>query len=148
MIYRRHQVEQIVNDALAIVKSDIDRTFESKDKALSDQRDLIDQLTKQLQSIEETIVTRMTDLVEQRVSAKIRTVEEQRESRLNGSTPYFEVISELDVNDNGRTKIELDWNQAFIKELRSKGYTGTNEEEIIHKWMRVLADQVERGYGE
>lgn len=36
-------------------------------------------------------------------------------------------------------KIKLDWNDAFIKELRDNGYTGITDDDIIHKYVALLA---------
>jgi len=35
-------------------------------------------------------------------------------------------------------KIELDWNPAFVEKLRSEGYTGTNDEAVIQRWLAIL----------
>ena len=82
------------------------------------------------------------------VDAKIKTVADERQEKLNGDVPYFEVISEIDVNAGGKTKFELDWNPAFIKELQANGYVGATEQDYIHQWLKVITDNVERGLTE
>ena len=39
-------------------------------------------------------------------------------------------------------KITLDWNDAFIDHLREEGMTGLNEDEIVHRWLAMLMQNV------
>jgi hypothetical protein len=45
--------------------------------------------------------------------------------------------------------MQLDWNAAFIKELKGKGYRGRSERDIVNKWLvathKQLAEQFEQG---
>lgn len=39
-------------------------------------------------------------------------------------------------------KISLDWNDAFVEHLRAEGLTGVDEDQIVHKWLAMLMQQV------
>ena len=52
--------------------------------------------------------------------------------------PYFNLISS-GVNEDGVVKLEVDWNDAFIKELRKQGFKGINDEELIQTYVAMIA---------
>ena len=43
---------------------------------------------------------------------------------------------------DGQIKIELDWDDNFIKHLRSNGYTGPDDDAIIQKYIIELTKQI------
>jgi DNA-binding Lrp family transcriptional regulator len=90
----------------------------------------------------------IAELVEDGVADRIKTIEEERQERLESNTPYFEILSEIDVDNDSRTKLELDWNPSFIKELKAKGYHGANEQQIIQQWIKKLAEQLDTDQAE
>lgn len=98
-------------------------------------------LSRLRSDIESTIAATVAAAVESR----IRTIEEERQARAESTTPYFEILSEIETGIDGKTKLEMDWNPAFIEELRRKGYTGESEQDIIQKWMLRLAAQLDGG---
>lgn len=57
--------------------------------------------------------------------------------------PYIAVL-ETRVNDQNPRNgfFELDWNEYFITFLRSEGYFGETEEEIVDKWWREVCRNV------
>jgi hypothetical protein len=92
-------------------------------------------------NIESTIAVAVAAAVESR----IRTIEDERQARAESTTPYFEILSEIETGVDGKTKLEMDWNSAFIEELRRKGYVGENEQSIVQQWMLKLAAQLDGG---
>jgi hypothetical protein len=44
----------------------------------------------------------------------------------------------IDSKDPSNIEIELDWNIFFIDELKSAGYNGKEEEDIIEQWFHDL----------
>ncbi len=46
-----------------------------------------------------------------------------------------------DPNNSNQTYFELDYNQAFVADLRNNGYMGT-EEEIIDKWLNDVCGSI------
>ena len=56
---------------------------------------------------------------------------------------------ELDKKNLSNGSFELDWNDAFIKELRALGYPGKTDEDVVDLWFRnicrnVLAENFEQ----
>jgi hypothetical protein len=62
--------------------------------------------------------------------------------------PWVSIVGESIDPEKG-IKLELDWNDAFIKYLKANGYTGASEEMIVGKWMvdmhRHLAGKLNEG---
>lgn len=53
--------------------------------------------------------------------------------------PWVKIIEAVDDPMHGY-KFKLDWNDAFITELRNNGYTGDIDEQIIECWLRDLCN--------
>ena len=64
--------------------------------------------------------------------------------------PWVEVIGWVETNKG--VKVELEWNNAFVDYLRAEGIHGTDEEQVVQKWitllLRDMADQMEERNGE
>lgn len=85
-------------------------------------------------------------------------LEEQKQKELKArkesDEPWVIVVGEKFETDafDGQTNIglTLDWNKAFIKLLKSKGFTGRSEDEMVEKWLvtlnRNLLQNPETGY--
>lgn len=57
--------------------------------------------------------------------------------------PYINVLSvDLDKKNLGNGSFELDWNDAFIKELRAAGYPGKTDEDVVDMWFRSICRNV------
>jgi hypothetical protein len=57
--------------------------------------------------------------------------------------PYVSVLSvDLDKKNVGNGSFELDWNDAFIKELRAAGYPGKTDEDVVDMWFRSVCRNV------
>lgn len=56
------------------------------------------------------------------------------------SEPYVKVVNLNIPNPKDPTVgyFELDWNDAFVAELRRAGYKGTTDEEIVDQWFTDL----------
>lgn len=91
-------------------------------------------------------------------SQQAKKEEEQRQKELKAKKesdePWVEIVGEQFQTDefDGQTQIglKLDWNKAFIKLLKSKGFTGRSEDELVEKWLvtlnRTLLQNPESGY--
>ena len=68
-----------------------------------------------------------------------RTSVEDLEEKLEkeSDNPWVKIVGE-EVDPKHGIKIELDWNDAFIKYLRRNGIDGAGEEQIIQKWLALL----------
>ena len=47
-------------------------------------------------------------------------------------------IRSTGIGPAGDVKLELEWNDEFIEELRANGYHGTDEEEMVNQWLNAL----------
>ena len=57
--------------------------------------------------------------------------------------PYIAVLDTQVNPDNIRNGFfELDWNEYFILQLKSEGYNGTTEEEIVDLWFQDLCRNI------
>jgi hypothetical protein len=59
----------------------------------------------------------------------------------NSSDPWMELIA-ISIDKHGEIRIELEWNDAFIKELRKNGFTGPDDNTIMQRYVAVLAKNV------
>ena len=60
-----------------------------------------------------------------------------KKKKKESDEPYIEIVSE-GIDPIGRLKMEFDWNEAFIIDLRKNGFDGDSEEEIIQKWFQAI----------
>lgn len=104
----------------------------------------LSKLYSDIQQSQATTLDMMKNIVASEVDQRVKSIEQARAEKLTGKNPYFEVVTEIDLDNGDKTKFELDWNQAFVDELRKKGYTGNTETELVQKWIRVIADHVEQ----
>ena len=55
--------------------------------------------------------------------------------------PMF-ILRSIDFDPIKGFRFETDWNAAFVQHLRDNGYTGTNDEQIIQKYLLLLSRQI------
>jgi predicted Ser/Thr protein kinase len=57
--------------------------------------------------------------------------------------PWVKVLN-MNVNpENPRNGFfELDWNDAFVENLKSHGYQGNSQEEIVDRWFQTLCNTI------
>jgi len=74
-----------------------------------------------------------------KVSSKLS----KKDVATNNEEPYIEVISlDIDAKNPVQGNFELEWNSYFIAELKSKGFKGKNDEEIIDIWFQQICRNV------
>lgn len=57
------------------------------------------------------------------------------EQTANPNEPFVKIVSfDVDLKNPSLGSIELDWNQEFIEMLKTHGYTGNTNDEIINQW--------------
>lgn len=61
---------------------------------------------------------------------------------LEREEPRLEVIH-AGLEQDGRVKMTLDWNRAFINHLRENGITGESEDEAVQKYLSMLTSEVQ-----
>lgn len=84
--------------------------------------------------------------------AAVRRVEEAKErqayfDKMKASPePWVEIIGWVE-NDQG-VKVELEWNDAFIDFLKVEGVTGTDEDQVVQKWVALLLQNIAADMGD
>lgn len=56
------------------------------------------------------------------------------------SEPWVEIQSWADTPEGAR--VELEWNGAFVEYLKQNGISGTDDEQIVQKWVALLLMQI------
>jgi hypothetical protein len=57
--------------------------------------------------------------------------------------PWIEILKTHVNKENVRNGFfELDWNEYFVLQLKSAGYVGSTDEEIVDKWFQELCRNV------
>lgn len=71
-----------------------------------------------------------------------KIMKQEKEAKKKSNEPWVEIVSESYDQDNNQVSMILDWNKAFIKMLRSNGYTGSDEQQIVDKWFKRLSENI------
>lgn len=83
--------------------------------------------------------------------AAIRRTEEAEErqryfTKMKASPePWVEIIGWVET-DQG-VKVELEWNDAFIDFLKVEGVSGTDEDQVVQKWVALLLQNIAEDMG-
>lgn len=81
------------------------------------------------------------------LSSKTKELEELKakqqiyENKKNSKEPWI-ILNSAEYDNESGFKIELDWNAAFIKQLKENGIDGPTEEIIIQKWLAFLCENI------
>lgn len=66
-----------------------------------------------------------------------------KEKATANKEPWVAVLDTHVNNENVRNGFfELDWNEYFVLQLRSAGYTGNSDEEVVDIWFQELCRNV------
>ena len=94
-------------------------------------------------------ITEMNDAIaETRAIAKESAVKEQanlspKDLATQNKEPWVCVLNTHVNKENIRNGFfELDWNEYFVLQLRSAGYRGESDEEIVNQWFTELCRNV------
>ena len=69
---------------------------------------------------------------ERNAEERAKYVDKMKQSK----EPWVDIIGQ--VSDGNGVGIELDWNNAFIDFLRASGINGTDDDEIVQKYITLL----------
>ena len=75
-----------------------------------------------------------------------RMLSEEAEKYRDSIEPWVTIVGET-MSDEG-IKIELDWNDAFVKYLKAQGVAGTDDTQIVQKWLAMIAYQTSDNLGQ
>tara|TARA_B100000886_G_scaffold31768_1_gene19849 strand:- start:1139 stop:1516 length:378 start_codon:yes stop_codon:yes gene_type:complete len=57
--------------------------------------------------------------------------------------PYIEVVGlDIDAENPVQGAFELDWNKYFVDELRTKGFVGDTDEDVVDQWFNQVCKNV------
>lgn len=94
------------------------------------------------------------DKIEEQAQQALKLVEEAKEKErvaklspkelaTENKQPWVQVLTTHVNKENVRNGFfELDWNEYFISDLRSAGYIGQTDEEVVDKWFQELCKNV------
>lgn len=72
--------------------------------------------------------------------------QEYVERMKNSDEPWVEVVGMSHTSEG--VKVELEWNDAFVDYLRKNGVSGTDDEQVVQRWvtllLRDMADQMDQ----
>ena len=98
-------------------------------------------LTNRLTSIEEenrTLIERINSMENDLQPVK------EREIKKSDASPWADLLcSEIDL-ETGRIRLQLDWNDMFIQQLRKQGFKGTSESELMISYLDFVADTAKK----
>lgn len=66
---------------------------------------------------------------------------EQLRQRKESDEPWVELLGG-DIDPDKGLEMNLDWNDAFINQLRSKGYKGATESSLVAQWLLTVSNTV------
>lgn len=81
---------------------------------------------------------------------EIHSVEEaddrtSKEKATDACESYIDVVNlDLEKDDLSKGFFELDWNTDFVDDLRTAGYTGKTEEDVVDQWFTELCTSIVR----
>ena len=88
-------------------------------------------------------------LVEANYQAELKRIEEEKtkltpkEQATKDQEPYIDIITvEVDNENPSYGSFELDWNEFFVKKLRSMGYPGDTDEVVVDLWFQSVCRNI------
>lgn len=99
------------------------------------------QLQEEVSDIVRDIPTRIEQAIQDHDVQRVEKERETRESTKDSDTPWVDIKSDSYDRERG-LGLQLDWNDAFIRELKSKGFTGATDYAIVNSWLVQLHKQM------
>lgn len=109
-------------------------------------------MTDQSKANPELVAEIRRQVLEELRNEEARKAEEQRLRREDEEKSYNTYINKMKTSPSPwvevkgivhdpkmGVRIELDWNEAFIKHLRDNGYTGADDDTVIHRYVAELS---------
>jgi hypothetical protein len=122
-------------------KTSVDTIAASLKIQLNTVGDQLIEMRNELNLLQQSIPTQIAEAIEGHELAKVAKELKIADDRQKSDTPFVEIISDGYDPELG-VQLQLDWNTAFIKELKSKGYNGSSERDIVNKWLMAVHKQL------
>jgi len=152
-------VEDLFKDiriAASEISVDIAKTFADRDEINNALSSTVDDLARSVGGIidvadaakhqHDAVVLSLVQHID-KISKRLEKIETSLEPLLDhqhrkeSDEPWLEVLGG-DIDDVKGVELKLDWNDAFIDQLRSQGYTGTTETTLVGKYLLTLGNTV------
>ncbi len=98
--------------------------------------------TKQFEETVNDLQKRITILEESndQLISTVQVLNDIREKKLSDE-PWVEVLGG-DIDPEKGLQLKLDWNDAFIDQLRAQGFKGTSESSLIGEYLLQLSQMM------
>lgn len=79
----------------------------------------------------------------EKILAKAQKIidDKEKKDKVDAEEPFLNLKGLIQQAD-GKIKIELDWDDNFVKKLKEVGYTGPDENSIIQKYLLELTSGI------
>jgi len=66
-----------------------------------------------------------------------------KEQATKDGEPFIDILTvEIDADNPSYGSFELDWNEHFVKKLRSMGYPGDSDEVVVDLWFQSVCRNI------
>lgn len=86
---------------------------------------------------------RKNEELKARRAEELKVISTYSETMKNSPEPWIDIRGYSQEVD-GRLKIELDWNDAFIEQCKREGLSGSSDEQIIQKYLSLLTHNIDQ----
>lgn len=80
---------------------------------------------------------------QRKLDKKIKLLLDLKE-RKESDDPWVELMGG-DVDSKNGLELNLDWNEAFIQQLRARGYKGAAEGDLVAQWLQEVQKMIKTG---
>ena len=112
-------LESSIQNTLTSLAEDMDERARSMERTILDMDAINKLLTAQITRLEESFGT---------IRNKIP------ENRLDTSEPYLN-FSQSDVDEDGKLRTVVMWNDAFMDRIKQQGFTGKDDDEVVAAYL-------------
>lgn len=117
----------------------IKRWFTKEDQNLNERFEAVLQGIDQLKQRADTLESQNHQLSIE--NQHLKSEKEKEEQMRNSDEPWVVIRSDSFDPEKG-IRVELDWNDAFVKQLRISGVRGSTDEVVVQKWLAFLYEDL------
>jgi len=115
-----------------------DNWFKSKDTLKSEILEELAEEQRRKEAEEEAIRRAAEERAQELAELEQKAREEADKALRESDEPWVQWVGIVEDPVHG-IKIELDWNDAFVKYLKENGYTGVDDDQIIQRYIAVIS---------
>lgn len=92
---------------------------------------------------EKAQLTEEKEQLEKAIAANKKKKLSPKELATEEGEPYIEILKvDIDTDNPSYGSFEMDWNEHFIKKLRSMGYPGDTDEIVVDLWFQSVCRNI------